>query len=141
SLTPATGRPRTLTCTTNPKAATAGVDTFAGCRINVGGTAYQLHAVATSLTAADSAAFDITNPVPTTTIISPAIKAIGDAAFTMTVTGTNFVPGATVLFNGCARPSTYVRAKSLTVAIPATDMLRLGRYLITVVNTFQDGVL
>ena len=58
--TPATGGPGTLACTTNPKAAVAGVDTFAGCNINLVGTGYSLTATATGLTSATSSTFDIT---------------------------------------------------------------------------------
>lgn len=50
----------TLTCTTNPRAASAGVATFTGCSINRAGTGYTLTATATGLTAATSAPFDIT---------------------------------------------------------------------------------
>ena len=38
-----------LTCTANPKAASSGVDTFAGCKINLAGTGYRLHATASGL--------------------------------------------------------------------------------------------
>jgi len=58
--TPATGGPGALSCTTNPLGATAGVASFAGCRINTEGAGYQLHAVDGSLTPADSTAFTIT---------------------------------------------------------------------------------
>lgn len=49
----------TLSCTANPKAAVAGVDTFAGCKITSAGTGYTLTATATGLTTATSAAFNI----------------------------------------------------------------------------------
>jgi hypothetical protein len=48
-----------LTCTANPKAAVAGVDTFAGCKINFAGTGYTLTAAATGLTTATSSAFTV----------------------------------------------------------------------------------
>ena len=49
-----------LTCTANPKAAVAGVDTFAACKIDKAGTGYTLVATATGLTSATSAPFTIT---------------------------------------------------------------------------------
>jgi hypothetical protein len=49
-----------LTCTTNPQAAVAGVDTFAGCKINLAGTGYNLTATASGLTPATSSTFTIT---------------------------------------------------------------------------------
>ncbi len=48
-----------LTCTTNPRTAAAGVAAFAGCRIDKAGT-YTLTATATGLTSAVSAGFTIT---------------------------------------------------------------------------------
>jgi hypothetical protein len=49
-----------LVCTTNPLGASAGLATFAGCRIDLAGTNYRLRATSGSLTAADSDPFDIT---------------------------------------------------------------------------------
>jgi hypothetical protein len=50
----------TLTCTANPKAASAGVDTFAGCKINTAGTGYTLTATSSGLTSIASTTFNIT---------------------------------------------------------------------------------
>jgi trimeric autotransporter adhesin len=60
SGTPASGGPGTLTCTANPKSATSGVDTFAGCKITTLGTSYTLTATASGLATATSSAFNIT---------------------------------------------------------------------------------
>ena len=57
SLTTAAGA--TLTCTPNPKNAAAGVDTYAGCSINLANT-YTLTAVSGILTAGVSLIFTIT---------------------------------------------------------------------------------
>jgi hypothetical protein len=57
TLTPSSG---TLTCTTNPLAASSGVATFAGCNINKSGTGYTLTATSSGLTSATSSAFNIT---------------------------------------------------------------------------------
>jgi hypothetical protein len=59
AVTPGTGS-GFLTCTTNPRAAVAGVATFAGCRINLAGTNYKLRATSAGLTLDDSDPFDIT---------------------------------------------------------------------------------
>jgi hypothetical protein len=50
----------TFGCTTNPVAASSGVATFAGCKIDKTGTGYKLTATDGSLTATMSAAFDVT---------------------------------------------------------------------------------
>jgi hypothetical protein len=49
----------TLTCTTNPRTAVAGVATFAGCKIDSAGSGYTLTAAATGLTGATSTAFTV----------------------------------------------------------------------------------
>ncbi len=49
-----------LSCTANPKAATSGVDTFAGCQIDLAGTGYTLSASSAGLTSATSSAFNVT---------------------------------------------------------------------------------
>ena len=40
------------------------------------------------------------NPVPTTTSVSPTTKTVGDTAFTLTVNGTNFLTSSVVRFAG-----------------------------------------
>ena len=52
----------TLSCTTNPLAASSGVAGFAGCKIDKAGTGYTLTATDGSLTAATSNSFTITAP-------------------------------------------------------------------------------
>ncbi len=51
-----------LTCATNPLGTSAGVTTFAGCKISNAGTGYTLIANAGTLTAATSNPFDVTKP-------------------------------------------------------------------------------
>ena len=58
AITPATGTSgAVLTCTANPKAAAAGIATFAGCKIDRAGTGYTLTATSAGLTSATSSAF------------------------------------------------------------------------------------
>ena len=81
----------------------------------------------------------VTNPVPTITSISPASKNVSDGAFTLTVNGTNFMPGSVVNFAGSSRTTTYVSATQLTAAIPASDMTAAGTFNITVFNPAPGG--
>ncbi|MFA5185251.1 MAG: IPT/TIG domain-containing protein [Patescibacteria group bacterium] len=84
--------------------------------------------------------FTIQNPVPNLDSISPSTKNFGDAQFTMTLTGTNFVPTSQVKFAGSNRATTYVSPTSLTATILATDMTTsTGNYAITVVNPTPGG--
>jgi hypothetical protein len=70
-----------------------------------------------------SASATVTVTVPTTiTSISPAEVQAGSGSFVLTVTGDGFVNGATVLWNGAARPTTFVSSTQLTATIPAADI-------------------
>lgn len=79
----------TLTCTTNPKAAVAGVDTFAGCKINFAGNGYTLTASATGLATATSNPFNIA--------VGPATQLAFGVQPTNTQFSTAITPPVTVL--------------------------------------------
>ncbi|HTW96221.1 MAG TPA: GC-type dockerin domain-anchored protein [Candidatus Methylomirabilis sp.] len=84
--------------------------------------------------------FTINNPVPTTTSISPTSKTVGDAQFTLTINGTNFVSTSVVDWNGSARATTFVNSTQLTAVIPATDLTAASTTIqITVVNPTPGG--
>jgi hypothetical protein len=63
-----------------------------------------------------------TNPVPTITALSPNNASAGSAAFTLTVTGTNFVSNSVVDWIGAPQPTTFVNATTLTASISAADI-------------------
>jgi hypothetical protein len=52
----------------------------------------------------------------------------------ITLTGSNFVPGVAVMWNGSYRTTTIVDAAHLTVAIPASDLATAGTASLTAVN-------
>jgi len=79
------------------------------------------------------------NPVPTATALSPATAPVGGPAFTLTVTGSGFMPGSVVRWNGANRPTTYASATQLTAAIPAADIAAAGTAQITVFNSAPGG--
>jgi hypothetical protein len=79
------------------------------------------------------------NPVPTISSLNPSTKTVGDGAFTLTVTGTNFIASSTVQWNETDRPTTYVSATTLTAAIPASDIASAGSATVTVVNLAPGG--
>jgi WD40-like Beta Propeller Repeat len=76
---------------------------------------------------------------PTITSVSPANATAGGAAFTLTVTGTNFIPQSVVDWNGGARTTTFKSATSLTAAIQATDIATAGTAEITVASFGANG--
>jgi Bacterial Ig-like domain (group 3)/FG-GAP-like repeat len=81
----------------------------------------------------------VSNPVPTITNISPANAAAGSGAFTLTVTGTNFVSNSSVLFNGAPRTTTFISSTQLTAAILATDITSTGTPPVVVTNPTPGG--
>jgi hypothetical protein len=76
----------------------------------------------------------ITNPLPSIASISPGTATEGGAAFTLTVSGSNFVSGATASFAGASEPTTFVSSTELTAAIPATALAAAGSAAIVVTN-------
>jgi len=90
-------------------------------------------------TAATAGTLTVNNPVPTTTSISPTSKNVGDAAFTLTVNGTNFVTDSIVNFSGSPRTTSFVSATQVTASIPASDLTTAGTSNITVTNPAPGG--
>jgi IPT/TIG domain-containing protein len=82
---------------------------------------------------------NVSNPVPSITALSPSSAAAGNAAFTLTVTGSNFVAGAAIQWNGAALSTTYVSASQLTTQVPASDITTAGTANVTVVNPPPGG--
>ena len=74
------------------------------------------------------------NPVPAVTTLSPASIPAAGPNFTLTVNGSNFVSGSTVLFNGLPRVTTFVNAGQLTAAILASDIPFVGTATVVVTN-------
>ena len=62
------------------------------------------------------------NPAPVLTATSPTTIAVNSGNQYLTVTGTGFLPGAVVLWNGSQRTTTFVDAGHLRAAIPASDV-------------------
>src|SRR5262249_40440702 len=57
--------------------------------------------------------FTVNNPLPAITKLNPAVLPAGGTGFTLTVSGSNFVPASVVQFNGTARPTTFVSSTTL----------------------------
>jgi uncharacterized protein YdgA (DUF945 family) len=83
--------------------------------------------------------FTIDNPVPTTTDLSPVSATAGEAAFILTVTGSGFVTGSVVQWNGLDRTTTYVSPTELTASITAADIAAAGTAQVTVFNLAPGG--
>jgi hypothetical protein len=68
---------------------------------------------------------------PTLTALAPLAATALDQGVTLTVTGTNFLVGTVVLWNGSPRATGVVRSTVLTAAIPASDLEMAGVVTIT----------
>ena len=69
---------------------------------------------------------------PTVTTLSPASATSGGAAFTLTVTGTGFVSGMAVAWNGTALTTKFVSATQLTASVTAPLIASAGSASVTV---------
>ncbi len=81
----------------------------------------------------------INNPAPTLTSLNPAGVNAASGALTLTVSGTGFVPGSVVRWDGADRTTTYVSATQLTAAITGADVLTTRTVSVTVLNPAPGG--
>lgn len=68
---------------------------------------------------------------PAITSLSPASTTVGSGAFTLTVNGTGFASGATVLWNTTSLSTTYKSSTQLTASVPASDDASTGTVSVT----------
>jgi len=84
--------------------------------------------------------FTVNNPLPTITSLAPSSATAGGAAFTLTVNGTGFVTGQSLVkFNGNAKTTTVVSATQVTATITAVDIATAGTFPVTVTNAAPGG--
>jgi hypothetical protein len=81
----------------------------------------------------------VPNPVPLLNPLVPSAAIPGGAGFTLTVTGTGFVSGSVVTWNGGALATTYVSNCKLTAAVPASDIATPNTASIAVVSPAPGG--
>ena len=64
---------------------------------------------------------------------------VGGSAFTLTVTGSKFMAGTVVRWNGASRPTTFVSATQLQASIGAGDIVVAGSANVTVYTPAPGG--
>ncbi|HJT77592.1 MAG TPA: IPT/TIG domain-containing protein [Gemmataceae bacterium] len=69
---------------------------------------------------------------PSISSLSPAAAGEGGPSFTLTVNGSHFQSGATVLFNGTSLATTFVSDTQLTAVVPASLIAHAGTARVTV---------
>lgn len=79
------------------------------------------------------------NPVPSVSAVTPNPVLVGSPAIVATLTGTAFVSGSTVQWNGQSLATTYISATQLTAQIPASDLATAGTAQLTVVSPAPGG--
>src|ERR1700675_2043507 len=80
------------------------------------------------------------NPVPfLNQSLAPTAVSPDTSGFTLSVSGTGFVSGATINFNRTALATTFVNSEHLTATVPASDIANGGTALVTVVNPGPGG--
>jgi hypothetical protein len=81
------------------------------------------------------------NPVPRLTSIKPSSTAIGTVppGALIVLTGTGFVPGSIVNFNGSPRPTGYSSSTTLAVGVLSSDVATGGTISVTVSNPNPGG--
>jgi|GEM_PF-3150577 len=89
--------------------------------------------------AGTSNSFVVNNTVPTTLNISPTTKTVGDAGFTVTVNGTNFISSSVVRINGTNRSTTFINNSQLTASILSSDISAAGTPAIAVFSPAPGG--
>jgi hypothetical protein len=127
SGTPTSGGPGTLSGCTQSE--TSGVVTFSGCKIDTAGTGYKLHAIDGTLTAADSAAFNIT--------VGPASQ------IALSGTTTNLASGSTRTFTATiqdAGGNTVTTGADSTVSVTFSQTGGTGSVTGTGAATASGGV-
>ena len=85
-------------------------------------------------------AFSVGSGRPVINTITPFQVLAGSMSFTLTVSGTSFANGATVLLNGVPRETTFVRPTQLTALISEADVAQANTYAITVANPPANGL-
>jgi hypothetical protein len=81
----------------------------------------------------------IGNPTPTIRSLSPTFAHVGGPDFTLTISGTEFVNGVTVQWNGSSRVPTLVNNQELHLQISTSDIATKGIVSVTVVNPSPGG--
>lgn len=80
------------------------------------------------------------NPVPfLNQPLVPASVAPGSSALVLRVSGTGFVSGATIDFNGMPLTTTFVNSEHLSALLPAADVATAKTASVTVVNPAPGG--
>jgi len=108
---------------------------IAAADVAMAGTYQVTVTVGTKVSAAVAFTVTQSSTGPAITAVSPNAATINSAAVTITVIGTNFVSGSSVVhFGSTALTTTFVSATKVTAVIPAANLTALGTFAVSVWN-------
>ena len=86
--------------------------------------------------------FSVSSITPAAVIshLAPSEKLAGSPGFTLTVVGSGFVNLSVVMWNGLARPTTFIDNSTLTAEILAEDIALPGNVPVTVIEAAPGGL-
>ncbi len=79
------------------------------------------------------------NPVPAIVALNPTSVTAGASAFTLTITGQNFLSSSTLQWNGSDRAATFSSSTQLQVQIASADVASSGSVAVSVTNPTPGG--
>lgn len=87
----------------------------------------------------NAAAFAVAGLTPTITTLEPSSAQAGSGSFPLEVAGSNFEPGAQILWNGAPLPTNFVSSTQLTVQVDAALLVNGGFAGVAVANPQPTG--
>ncbi len=89
--------------------------------------------------ASTAISFTVANPTASIQSINPSAAFVGSAALQLVVSGSGFVPGSNVIFNGVTLATTYVSGGEVRGAVPAGSLGAAGDFPVAVSNPPPGG--
>jgi uncharacterized repeat protein (TIGR03803 family) len=86
-----------------------------------------------------SSGFATADAAPTLNMIQPATTPLGSPDLTLELSGANFVPGATVSFNGVTLPTTFKDPNDLSATVGSAALATAGTFPVSVTNPDTPG--
>ncbi|MBS1803976.1 MAG: transcription factor [Acidobacteria bacterium] len=83
--------------------------------------------------------FEVDNPAPTISSVSPSIELVDTPSLIVSVTGAGFVPTTVININGASRITSYLSSTQVKVTLNATDVSQSGSLSLTAVNSTPGG--
>ena len=74
------------------------------------------------------------SPIPSITMLNPAVGIAGGSGFGLTVTGTNFVSTSTISINNANHPTTFLDSTTLLTQVTSADLGAAGDLQVVVFN-------